>query len=116
MKLVLLLLLQTSTSVLGMGLLTMALHGRPFTAGNILTALTGWQGISGVAALFVSFVVLGAVVSIAKLSTYIPLSTAMTFAFTVMWTLIIDRQMITIPTIIGMFLIMAGITTIAMGR
>jgi hypothetical protein len=33
-----------------------------------------------------------------------------------MWTLIIDRQMITIPTIIGMFLIMAGITTIAMGR
>jgi multidrug transporter EmrE-like cation transporter len=116
MKLVLLLLLQTSTSVLGMGLLTMALHGRPFTAGNILTALTGWQGISGVAALFVSFVVLGAVVSIAKLSTYIPLSTAMTFAFTVMWTLMVDRESVNASTLFGMAMILAGISAIAMGR
>lgn len=113
MKLVLLLLLQTSTSVLGMGLLTMALHGRPFTAGNILTALTGWQGISGVAALFVSFVVLGAVVSIAKLSTYIPLSTAMTFAFTILWTLLVDRESISTQTLIGMALILAGIIVVA---
>lgn len=116
MKLVLYVLVQAVTSVVGTGLLTIALHGRPFTASTALQSLGTWQGFTGVALLFVSFLAVGAIVSFAKLSSYIPISTAMSFACTVMWTLIIDRQMITMPTIIGMSLIMAGITTIAMGR
>ncbi|MBU3742802.1 MAG: hypothetical protein FGM24_11070 [Candidatus Kapabacteria bacterium] len=116
MKLLLFIIMQAATSVTGMGLLTIALHGRPFTAGNALQAATGWHGLLGIAFLFVSFILLGAIVSLAKLSTYIPISTAISFAFTVLWTVVVDRESVSVSTIIGMALILAGISAIAMGR
>lgn len=116
MKLLLYILVQASTSVAGMGLLTIALHGRPFTAGNALQAAISWQGLVGIACLFASFILLGAIVSIAKLSSYIPLSTAVSFTFTVVWTYFVDRESISLSTMLGMLLILAGISVIAQGR
>jgi len=116
MKLLIYIIFQTATSVTGMGLLTIALHGRPFTASNALQAGMTWQGIVGVICLFLSFILFGAIVSLAKLSTYIPISTAISFTFTVLWTFLVDRESVSASTLFGMAMILAGISAIAMGR
>lgn len=116
MKLVLLCLLQAALSVGGTGLLTISLHGRALTPSALTASLTTWQGIVGLVLMFASFLVMGAILSFAKLSSYIPVTTGLTFLCTLVWTWFVDREAANVPTIAGMALIMAGVATIALSR
>lgn len=116
MKLVLLCALQAVLSVTGTGLLTISLHGRALSVSALTTSLGTWQALAGIAVLFGSFLVMGAILSFAKLSAYIPITTGLTFLCAVLWTWLVDSEGVSIPIVIGMTLIFIGVATVAMSR
>ncbi len=116
MRLILMCALQSVLSVGGTGLLTMALHGRELTPASLTASLGTWQAIAGILCLFASFLVMGAIVSFARLSVYIPLTTGLTFLCTVAYAVVVQREHIGMPTWVGMALILAGVWAISLRK
>lgn len=113
MKLILFCILQSAFGVVGTGLLNIALHGKPLGVTEIAVAAGTWQGATGLLLLFASFLTTAVIVNFASLAVYIPINTGLTFLFTILFAFVVQHETITIPTIIGMFLIATGIAVIA---
>jgi multidrug transporter EmrE-like cation transporter len=116
MRLLLLCALQSLLSVGGTGLLTMALHGRELSPAALTASLGTWQAVAGILCLFASFLVMGAIISFARLSVYIPLTTGLTFLCTVAFAVLVQREQIGVPTWVGMALILAGVWVISLRK
>lgn len=107
---------QSALAVGGMALLTHALHGVPLEFRAMVSAFISWWALTGVAALAASFVVLSIILSFASWSTFIPISTACTFACTIGLSLILRTEAVGMRMVIGMVLIIAGVAVIASKR
>lgn len=108
--------LQSALAVGGMALLTHALHGVPLELRAMATAFVSWWAITGLAALAGSFVVLSIILSFAQWTVFIPLSTACTFACTIGISLATGNEPLSMRTVVGMVLIIAGVAVVATKR
>jgi len=104
---------QSALAVGGMALLTHALHGVPLEMRALATAFVSWWAFAGVVALAASFIVLSMILSFAPWTTFIPLSTACSFACTIGISLVTGTSMLSLRTVFGMLLIVAGVAVIA---
>jgi|GEM_PF-2589724 len=104
---------QSALAVGGMALLTHALHGVPLEMRALTTAFVSWWAFAGVVALAASFIVLSMILSFAPWTTFIPLSTACSFACTIGISLVTGTSMLSLRTVLGMLLIVAGVAVIA---
>jgi hypothetical protein len=104
---------QSALAVGGMALLTHALHGVPLEMRALVTAFVSWWAFAGVVALAASFIVLSMILSFAPWITFIPLSTACSFACTIGISLVTGTSMLSLRTVLGMLLIVAGVAVIA---
>jgi multidrug transporter EmrE-like cation transporter len=104
---------QSALAVGGMALLTHALHGVPLEMRALATAFVSWWAFAGVVALAASFIVLSMILSFAPWTTFIPLSTACSFACTIGISLVTGTSMLSLRTVLGMLLIVAGVAVIA---
>jgi multidrug transporter EmrE-like cation transporter len=104
---------QSALAVGGMALLTHALHGVPLEMRALATAFVSWWALAGVVALAASFIVLSMILSFAPWTTFIPLSTACSFACTIGISLVTGTSMLSLRTVLGMLLIVAGVAVIA---
>lgn len=116
MKLILWTIVQALFGVSGTALLTHTLHGKGISVASLTEHAMTWQGIAGVLLMFASFLTMGYILSFAKLSAYIPVSTALTFLFTVLVTVTVMHESVTLPIVVGMILITIGIIVVSMGR
>ena len=116
MKLLLLTTLQSALTVGGMGLLTIALGGRPLEFRALYEGIFTLPGISGIVLLFGSFITTSVVLTFAKLSIFVPLNTGIVFLFTVLFASVVQHERINLPILIGMSLIVAGIAIVSMYR
>lgn len=116
MQLIVWCVVQSALAVSGMALLTHALHGVPLEFRAMTSAFISWWALTGVAALAASFVVLSIILSFASWSTFIPISTACTFACTIGLSLLLQTEAVGMRTVIGMALIIAGVAVIASKR
>lgn len=103
---------QSALAVGGMVLLTHALHGVALEPRAIGAAFISWTAVAGVLALAASFIVLTVILSFAPWTTFIPISAACSFACTIGLSLITGTATISMRTIIGMLLIVAGVAVI----
>lgn len=113
MKLIVLTILQSLCTVVGMGLLNVALDGRPIQLREITSALYTLHGMFGVVLLFLSFVLTSVILSFARLSVFIPLNTGFVFLATIIWAILFQEDKISLPMMIGMMLIVAGIALVS---
>ena len=104
---------QSALAVGGMALLTHALHGVPLEMRALATAFVSWWAFAGVVALAASFIVLSMILSFAPWTTFIPVSTACSFACTIGISLVTGTSMLSLRTVLGMLLIVAGVAVIA---
>jgi multidrug transporter EmrE-like cation transporter len=104
---------QSALAVGGMALLTHALQGVPLEMRALATAFVSWWAFAGVVALAASFIVLSMILSFAPWTTFIPLSTACSFACTIGISLVTGTSMLSLRTVLGMLLIVAGVAVIA---
>lgn len=116
MKLILLSILQSALAVGGTGLMTMAMHGRMTGPTSLIEGALTPQGLLGMVLLLTSFVVMAVILTFAKLSVYIPLNTAITFLFTVMFATVVEHERISLPMMLGMLLIVLGATLLVSGQ
>jgi len=116
MKLILLTLLQSGLTVGGMGLINLAVEGKPLAWKALLDAMLTWQGLLGVALLIGSFLTTTAVLSFARLAVFIPLNTGLVFLFTVLFAVLVHSERMSIPMLFGMALIVVGIGIVAQYR
>ncbi|MBS1560493.1 MAG: hypothetical protein JSS89_02695 [Bacteroidetes bacterium] len=115
-KLLLWTLIQAIFGVGGTALLTHTLHGKGVSVASLTESALSWQGMVGIVLMFGSFLTMGYVLSFAKLSSYIPISTALTFLLTLIVTTTIQKEELTIQIIGGMVLIAAGIMLASWSR
>lgn len=108
-KLLLWTLVQAVFGVGGTALLTHMLHGRGISVATLTESAMSWQGLAGIVLMFLSFLTMGYVLSFAKLSAYIPISTALTFLLTLIVTTTIQKEELTVQILLGMVLITSGI-------
>ena len=116
MKLVLLTILQSVLTVGGMGLINLAVDGKPLSLKPLLSGMLSWQGGLGVLLLIGSFFTTTAVLSFARLSVFIPLNTGLVFLFTVLFAVILQDERLSVPMLFGMALIVVGIGIVAQYR
>ena len=116
MKLLLLTTLQSALTVGGMGLLTIALGGRPMEFKALLEGVFTLQGIAGIVVLFGSFITTSIILSFARLSIFVPLNTGIVFLFTVLFAALVQDEKINVPILVGMSLIVAGIAIVSVYR
>lgn len=112
-KLLALTTLQAILGVGGIAMLTRALHGKPMELRVITSALFTVEGMIGAVILFGSFIVMTVILSFAKMSVYIPLNTALTFLVTIILTVMIGQERVTLTTALGMVLIVAGVALVS---
>ncbi|MCO6465149.1 MAG: hypothetical protein J5I53_00900 [Bradyrhizobiaceae bacterium] len=112
MKLTLLSLLQSICTVVGMGLINSALHGRPLTVRHMSTAIATIEGIAGIVLLLGSFVLTSVILTFAKVSVFVPLSTGLVFITTIVYATLVQSERISLPMALGMTLILAGIALV----
>lgn len=105
--------LQAILGVGGIVMLTRALHGKPMELRVMATAIFTVEGMIGAAVLFCSFVVMSIILSFAKMSVYIPLNTALTFLVTIILSVVIGHERVTLTTALGMVLIVAGVALVS---
>jgi drug/metabolite transporter (DMT)-like permease len=116
MKLILLSLLQSVLTVVGMGLLTIALGGRGLSFRELFSAVGTLPGIMGLVLLFGSFVVTSIILTFARLSVYVPLSTSMVFLVTLLYAVLFQGEKVSLPITLGMVLIVMGIALVSGNR
>lgn len=107
--------LQSALGVLGSGLLTIALHGRPMSVGSIMQAAASWPFAAGLVSLFGSFVVTAVILSTARLSLFVPVTTAMTFVFTIVFAVLVQKEAVPWTTWVGMAVILTGVWIVSAG-
>lgn len=105
--------IQSALAVGGMALLTHALHGVPLEVRAMATAFISWWALAGIVSLAASFIVLSMILSFAPWTSFVPLSTACSFACTIGVSLVVGTSMLNLRTIVGMVLIVAGVAVIA---
>lgn len=116
MKLILLTILQSALTVGGMGLINLAVDGKPLSIKPLMEAMLTWQGLVGVALLIGSFLTTTAVLSFARMAVFIPLNTGLVFLFTVLFAVLVQDERMSIPMMFGMALIVVGIGIVAQYR
>lgn len=116
MRLFLFCLMQSSLGVSGMGFLTIALGGRSLSVSEFTTGLTSWQGILGVSLLLASFVVMAVILSFARLAVFVPLNTGVTFVFTLLFALFVQKEIIGPFVWLGMTVILIGVVLMSFAK
>lgn len=115
-KLVAFVTLQSILSVGGIMMIARVLHGKASDIRTIIAAASSIEGLVGVVLLFSSFVVMSFILSFAKSSIYIPVSTAIVFLTTILFAVVLGSERVTLVTALGMVLIVAGVALIAGNR
>ena len=116
MKFLLLTILQSALTVGGMGLINLAVDGKPLSIKPLMEAMLTWQGLAGVVLLIGSFLTTTAVLSFARMAVFIPLNTGLVFLFTVLFAVFLQDERMSIPMMFGMALIVVGIGIVAQYR
>ncbi len=112
MKLIAWSFLQSALGVGGIAMLTRALHGRPMEFRTMMSAALTPEAVIGAILLLGSFLVMSLILSFARMSVYIPVNTGLTFLLTVVLTLVTDDARLSMPMIVGMVLILVGISIV----
>lgn len=107
---------QAMLGVGGIAMLTRALHGKPMELRVMTLALFTIEGGIGALLLFASFLVMSAILSFAKMAVYIPVNTAVTFLLTVVISIALGHERISVALVLGMVLIVAGVAIITGNR
>lgn len=113
MKLFLLTLLHSVFTVSGMGLINAALGGKPLNVRDLSEAVLTPLGILGVILLFGSFIVTSVILSFARLSVFVPLSTGLVFLVTLLYAVWFQDEKVNIVTTLGMVLIVIGVAVVS---
>lgn len=113
MKLIIMSSLQALLGVGGMALLANALGGKTASAMQIVYALASPLGIAGVALMLASGVVMFTIFTYARLSAYVPISTAAAFLFTVLVAVLYHGEKLSLSLVLGMAMILGGIVIIS---
>jgi drug/metabolite transporter (DMT)-like permease len=116
MRIVLLSFVQSALSVGGIGLLHTALHGKDQNMIGTVMSLLSLRGMAGSLMLFLGFLVMSHMLSLTKVSVFIPLNTATTFLLTIGFGLISGSDRPSLSLIIGMGLVLCGIALITAQR
>lgn len=111
-KLLLICVLQSSTSVAGAMLLGGAFGHSPQSIMDYLQASVTGKGLTGMVLMLLSFVVLSYALSQYKPSTFIPVNTATTFIATIALAYILGHDRVSYTAAAGMLLIGSGITLV----
>ncbi len=111
-NLLLICLVQSSTSVSGAMLLSGAFGQNPQSIMEYLKACLTTKGLAGIALMLLSFVVLSYALSQFKPSAFIPVNTATTFVATIALTYILGHDRVSYTAVAGMLLIGSGITLV----
>jgi len=116
MKLLSLTVLQSALTVGGMGMLTLALGGRSLELRTLLEGVTTSYGITGILMLFGSFITTSVILTFARLSIFVPLNTGIVFLFTVLFSVLVQNEKVNIPVVLGMALIVIGVSIVSAFR
>ncbi len=111
-QLLLLCILQSTTSVAGAMLLSRAYSPTPASIMEYVQASLTSKGLAGLALMLLSFVVLSYSLSQFKPSAFIPVNTATTFVATIALTYILGHDRVSYTAVAGMLLIGSGITLV----
>lgn len=107
---------QAILAVGGIAMLTRTLHGKTLGIREIFLGLTTYEGLLGLLLLFASFIIMSVILSFAKMAIYIPISTALTFVFTVILALVLGEDKISIPLVVGMMFIVLGVGLVSWAK
>ena len=99
-----------------MGLIGLAVGGKPLTVSSLVSAVASWQGAGGIVLLIGSFVTTTVILSFARLSVFIPLNTGLVFLMTVLFAAVMQDERMTFPMIFRMAMIVVGIGVVAQYR
>ncbi|MBI2794147.1 MAG: hypothetical protein HYX66_05795 [Ignavibacteria bacterium] len=113
MKLILMSSLQALLGVGGMAMLTNALGGKATSAMQIVYALASPFGIAGIALMLTAGVVMFIIFTYAKLSAFVPISTAAAFLFTVLVSVLYQGEKLSLSLVLGMAMILGGIVVVS---
>lgn len=113
MKLLLLVVIQSICTVGGMGLIGVAVGGKPTQPTVLFHALVSPIGLAGAVLLLASFGLTSIILSFTRLVVYVPLSTAVIFLFTLLYSVLVHGQRPSLTTTLGMFLILLGIAMVS---
>lgn len=111
-KLLLICVLQSSTSVAGAMLLSNAFGHSPQSIMDYVRASSTGKGLAGMTLMLLSFLLLSYALSQYKPSTIIPVNTATTFIATIALTYILGHDRVSYTAAAGMLLIGSGITLV----
>lgn len=116
MKLLGICFVQSSLSVAGSVLLSLALKGSGTSAAQMLQAGYSLRGLAGIVLMLASFGVLTYALTEYKPSAFIPVNTATTFVATVVLSHALGHDRVSITAVVGMLLIASGIALVVRGQ
>lgn len=115
-RVVILSFIQSALSVGGISVLHSVLHGKEQGVASTALSLLSLRGVSGSLMLFLGFLVMSHMLSLTKVSVFIPLNTATTFLLTVGFGIIAGTERPSLTLVIGMGLVLSGIALITAQR
>jgi drug/metabolite transporter (DMT)-like permease len=115
-RIVVLSFVQSALSVGGIRMLHDALQGKDQTIISTALSLLSIRGMAGSLMLFLGFLVMSHMLSLTKVSVFVPLNTATTFLLTIGVGLIAGSDRPSLSLMIGMALVLSGIALIATQR
>lgn len=113
MKLIIMSSLQALLGVAGMAMLTNALGGKPTSVLQIAYALVSPSGIGGIALMLAAGVVMFIIFTYARLSAFVPISTAAAYLFTVLVSVLYYGEKLSLSLVLGMAMILGGIVIVS---
>lgn len=116
MKLILLSALQGILAVGGMGLLNQSLGGRTLEYFDVMQGVFTVKGILGAIMLLLSSFVMFFILTFARLSEYVPISTAAVYFITIIYAVVFQGERVSVSIILGMVMIIGGIAIIGSNK
>jgi len=113
-KLIAFITVQSILSVGGIMMLARVLHGKASDVRTIGAAVSSVEGLIGIVLLISSFIVMSFILSFAKASIYIPISTAIVFLTTVLFGVFFGSERVAPLAVCGMALIVVGVGLVSM--
>lgn len=111
-RIILLSFAQSALSVGGISLLHAVLDGKNQALLQTATALLSLRGMAGSLLLFAGFLVMSHMLTLTRVSVFVPLNTATTFLLTIGMGLVLRTERPSIIMVLGMVLVLSGIALI----
>lgn len=116
MRVIILSFVQSALSVGGISILHSVLHGTGQTLMATMLSLVSLRGLAGSLMLFLGFLVMSHMLSLTKVSVFVPLNTATTFLLTVAIGIVAGSERPSLTLVVGMGLVLSGIALITAQR